>query len=106
MQPSVVRPIVDSLNRRYGSTDDQLAIRLLKVAEEAGEAAQAFIGCTGQNPRKGFSHSRDDVALELCDVILTAMVALHGVADSPDELLARRIRAAIKLHAGSPCVTC
>jgi NTP pyrophosphatase (non-canonical NTP hydrolase) len=99
VRPSILRPVVDNLNRIYGSSDEQYAIRLLKLAEEAGEAAQAFIGCTGQNPRKGFSHTRDDVASELCDVIITAAVALHGFTEAPDELLAHRIRAAIELHA-------
>lgn len=58
-------------------------MRLLKVTEEAGEAAQAYIGFTGQNPRKGITHDRGDVADELCDVIVTAMVALHSFTEMP-----------------------
>lgn len=33
----------------------------------------------GQNPRKGITHTWDDVQAELCDVILTAMVALATI---------------------------
>jgi NTP pyrophosphatase (non-canonical NTP hydrolase) len=54
-------------------------LQILKITEEAGEVAEALIGVTGQNPRKGFSHSWGDVERELCDVVITAMVALTRV---------------------------
>lgn len=57
-------------------------IRLMKLSEEVGEVSQAVIGVTGQNPRKGITHTWDDVNAELCDVILTAMVALRTL--TPD----------------------
>jgi phosphoribosyl-ATP pyrophosphohydrolase len=58
-------------------------LQVLKIGEEFGEAAQAVIGATGTNPRKGMSHTWDDVTAEICDVIVTSMVALHrlGVPD-------------------------
>jgi NTP pyrophosphatase (non-canonical NTP hydrolase) len=56
--------------------EQERLLRFLKLSEETGEVAQAVIGATGQNPRKGHSHTWDDVQSELCDVILTAMVAL------------------------------
>jgi len=46
----------------------------LKLQEEAGELAEAVLGTLGQNPRKGFSHTHDDVMKEIIDVILTATV--------------------------------
>ena len=51
-------------------------LRIMKLTEEAGEVTQAVIGAMGQNPRKGVTHSWDDVQAELCDVIFTAMAAL------------------------------
>jgi NTP pyrophosphatase (non-canonical NTP hydrolase) len=61
-------------------------LRIMKLTEETGEVTQAVIGAMGQNPRKGVTHTWDDVQAELCDVIVTAMVALttltpdaHGV---------------------------
>jgi NTP pyrophosphatase (non-canonical NTP hydrolase) len=51
-------------------------LRIMKLTEETGEVTQAVIGALGQNPRKGVTHTWDDVQAELCDVILTAMVAL------------------------------
>ena len=50
-------------------------------AEEFGEAVQAHIGVTGQNPRKGVHGSRDDVLKELADVIVTAGIAMIAVAE-------------------------
>jgi hypothetical protein len=49
---------------------------MMKLTEEAGEVTQAVIGTLGQNPRKGVTHTWEDVQAELCDVIVTAMVAL------------------------------
>ncbi|WP_129309447.1 MazG-like family protein [Streptomyces sp. L2] len=52
-------------------------LRILKLSEEVGEVAEAVIGATGQNPRKGVTHTWDDVQSELCDVAITALVALR-----------------------------
>ncbi|KDN81272.1 MazG-like family protein [Kitasatospora cheerisanensis] len=61
----------------------QRVLQCLKIGEEAGEVAEAVIGAMGQNPRKGYSHTWDDVAGELCDVVITAMVALVRVHPDP-----------------------
>lgn len=53
--------------------------RLAKVSEESGEVIAAYIGVTGQNPRKGFSDTMDHVAEELLDVALTALCAYAHV---------------------------
>lgn len=49
--------------------------RIGKVAEECGEVIAAYIGATGQNPRKGYTHTIADVETELLDVALTALAA-------------------------------
>lgn len=67
-------------------------LRLMKLSEEVGEVTQAVIGATGQNPRKGTTHTWDDVTTELCDVILTAMVALATITPDARERFARRLR--------------
>lgn len=51
--------------------------RVSKIGEEMGEAIQALIGYTGQNPRKGFTHSRGQVLDELADVAYTAIAAIQ-----------------------------
>jgi NTP pyrophosphatase (non-canonical NTP hydrolase) len=51
-------------------------LRIMKLTEETGEVTQAVTGTLGQNPRKGVTHTWEDVQAELCDVIVTAMVAL------------------------------
>jgi rubrerythrin len=67
---------LDAANPR---TDHEIACRVMKLAEETGEAVSAYIGMTGQNPRKGTCATLDDLSAELCDVIVTAMVALATV---------------------------
>jgi NTP pyrophosphatase (non-canonical NTP hydrolase) len=68
-------------------------LQILKITEEAGEVAEALIGVTGQNPRKGFSHTWRDVENELCDVIITAMVALTRVNPDARELFTAHLAA-------------
>lgn len=50
--------------------------RVAKASEEVGEAIDALIGVTGQNPRKGIYGSHTDLFAELADVALSAMYAL------------------------------
>jgi NTP pyrophosphatase (non-canonical NTP hydrolase) len=70
---------------------ETLLLRMLKLSEEVGEAAQAVIGATGQNPRKGVTHTWDDVQAELCDVILTAMVALRTLTPDAREVFTHHL---------------
>jgi NTP pyrophosphatase (non-canonical NTP hydrolase) len=60
-------------------------VRLLKLTEEVGEVAEAFIGMTGMNSRKGVCRTRDDVLDELTDVIITAAVAMAAIAGTADD---------------------
>ncbi|WP_370093526.1 MazG-like family protein [Streptacidiphilus sp. MAP12-20] len=68
-----------------------LILQILKISEEAGEVAEAVIGAMGQNPRKGFSHSWEDVQNELCDVIITSMVALTRLNPDAGTVFARHL---------------
>lgn len=63
--------------------------RVAKVTEEAGEAIDALIGFTGQNPRKGHYGSRDDLLDELADVALTGLYAIQHF--TRDERLTLRV---------------
>jgi NTP pyrophosphatase (non-canonical NTP hydrolase) len=45
--------------------------------QAVGRAIAALIGATGQNPRKGVTHTLDDVRKELLDVALTALCAVE-----------------------------
>lgn len=58
--------------------------RLAKVSEECGEVIQAYIGVTGQNPRKGVHASIDDVKKELLDVAVTALAAYEHLEGNKD----------------------
>ena len=54
-------------------------IQLLKLTEEVGEAAEAFIGMHGLNARKGVCRSRDDVLDDLADVLITTAVVMSSI---------------------------
>jgi NTP pyrophosphatase (non-canonical NTP hydrolase) len=73
-------------------TREEYGLRILKLCEEAGEVAQAWIGYTGQNPRKGVTHTKNDVCQELADVVITAMVALESLSQSSMTVLHDRLR--------------
>ena len=65
--------------------------RVTKVGEEAGEVIAALVGATGQNPRKGKTHSLADVERELLDTAMTALAAvahLHAHDTEPPDVLA------------------
>ncbi len=86
-----VRRFSAHLDEVNGTSEHELALRLLKLSEEVGEVTEAYIGMVGQNPRKGVTHTREDVAEELCDVMITAMVALCSFADDPERALRSKI---------------
>lgn len=75
------------LDRANGRDDHELTCRILKVAEESGEAAKAWIGCQGQNPRKGVVGDRAAVAAELADVAMAALVAVASLGVDPREVM-------------------
>ncbi|MGW4228850.1 MazG-like family protein [Streptomyces sp. NPDC004980] len=83
----------DWLDSATGVPPEQdLLLRMLKLSEEVGEVAQAVIGATGQNPRKGVTHSWQDVEAELCDVVVTAMVALRTLTPDAGATFDRHLR--------------
>ncbi|GHG87667.1 hypothetical protein GCM10018780_05390 [Streptomyces lanatus] len=71
--------------------EQRILLQLLKIQEEAGEVAEAVIGATGQNPRKGYSHTWEDVESEICDVIVTGMVALRRMNPEAPDVFARHM---------------
>ncbi|MEY9947461.1 MazG-like family protein [Kitasatospora sp. GAS1066B] len=87
-----VRQLVAWLDRANGTGPHETAMRLMKLTEEAGEVVGAYIGLQGQNPRKGVTHTEQQVADELCDVIVSAMVALHRFSPDPERQLSTTIR--------------
>lgn len=74
------------------SPDAARLLRLMKINEEAGEVAEAVQGAMGSNPRKGHSHTWDDVQAELCDVIFTSMVALATISPDARKVFEERLR--------------
>lgn len=90
-QWAAIQRLVAWLDQENGRDDREISLRILKLTEEAGEVAQAWIGVQGQNPRKGVTHTMPDVQDELCDVIVTAAVALASIVDNPDYVLDQKL---------------
>lgn len=73
---------------------------VLKTMEEMGEVADAMIGISGANPRKGTYATADDLSAELLDVALTAMLTWTklGSRTDPAEALQEHARERAKRH--------
>lgn len=90
-------------NRPLDGRED-LLLRMLKLSEEVGEVAQAVIGVTGQNPRKGVTHSWEDVQGELCDVVITALVALRTLTPDTRQVFTRHLARIMERSLGPSAV--
>lgn len=69
--------------------------RITKVGEESGEVQDALRGYLGENPRKGVTHTLDEVIDELLDcagAALGAVEHLTGNDGSSVQRLADRLR--------------
>lgn len=72
--------LVDWIDRNTSLPPDTgRLLRVLKLSEEVGETSQALAGVLGTNLRGEVTHTWRDVENELCDVILTALVALATI---------------------------
>ncbi|CAM5308568.1 methyltransferase domain-containing protein [Streptomyces abikoensis] len=97
----LVRRLTDRLDGHSTLPAEQRRVlQILKISEEAGEAAEAVIGAMGQNPRKGFSHTWDDVQAEVCDVVITAMVALNRLTPDAANIFARHLAGIVERDLG------
>lgn len=70
---------------RHG--DINLERQVIKLQEEVGEVAAALIGALGANPRKGFTHTTRDIAMEFADVVITAILGIVLCRKDPNETL-------------------
>jgi NTP pyrophosphatase (non-canonical NTP hydrolase) len=86
----VVRRATAWLDAHNGRAREEVTHRILKLVEEVGEVAQARIGQLGQNPRKGVTHSQGDLAAELADVVMTALVVLQSLDLDPATVLTQK----------------
>jgi hypothetical protein len=74
-------------------------LRSIKIFEEGGEMVAAIIGMTGQNPRKGVTHTFDDVIDEALDTALTALAFVESATGNVGESLPRLFAKVEKVHA-------
>lgn len=87
---------VDSSKGYLGiDSEAHLWRRVAKVGAEAGEVFDAMSGYTGENPRKGQTHSINDVIEELLDTAVAALGAVEHITGNKGEsvlLLAGKIK--------------
>ncbi|GGX52707.1 MazG-like family protein [Streptomyces minutiscleroticus] len=93
-----LRSWLDEHNAR--TPEETLLLRVLKLSEEIGETAQAVIGAVGQNPRKGVSHTWEDVQSELCDVVITALVGLRTLTPDAREVFTAHLDRVVERSLG------
>ena len=80
------------LDAANGRGPHETAVRVMKIAEETGEAVAAYIGTTGTNPRKGVTATDDELAGELCNVVLAALIALATITGGTPQAESRLTR--------------
>jgi NTP pyrophosphatase (non-canonical NTP hydrolase) len=51
--------------------------QLTHLTSELGEAAGEFMKCYAMNPRKPYEDRHEEFKMELCDVIISAMILLQ-----------------------------
>lgn len=73
--PSLVRDSEETIGWR----------RIAKLSEEVGEVIEAWLGYLGENPRKGRTHTKDDVLMELLEVAGCALAAYEHVSGHNNE---------------------
>lgn len=84
------------LDEHHPAFGDRLQWRIMKICQELGEVHEALGLAAGQNPRKNDgvpTLDLTDTVVELCDVVLSACVALQSIPGVvPAEVLAERMR--------------
>jgi hypothetical protein len=70
-----------------GTPNRVAALRSVDLGATCGRLAQAVIGETGQNPRKGRTHTVDDVIDALAEVVIAAVMLLPALGVDPEETI-------------------
>ena len=87
-----LKVIYEAVASHQPDGDKGAMARIIKIGEELGEVSDAFLGCRGFNKRKGVTNPENKVADELCDVAVTALVALRDWSDNPDAVFAEAVQ--------------
>lgn len=77
MNISVISQWIDDSYPPYLEEETWIRRRCGKVAAEAGEVIDALDGYFGENPRKGVTHTMDDLIEELLDTAVAALGAVE-----------------------------
>lgn len=74
----------------YANIDPEahLSRRVTKTGQEFGEALEAMYGSLGENPRKGVTHTQEDLIYELLDTANAALGAVEYITGNQATALA------------------
>jgi len=85
-------------NRKRSPLENLMLRTSVKMHEERGEVNAALIGMSGQNPRKGVTHSIDDVESELLDWAIVALGGVEHIHGNDGSSMARLAAKLVKIH--------
>lgn len=99
---ATIRRLVTWLDEQAAADGDTARLlRVMKVHEETGEVAEALANITDPQAAHDDPGTWDDVKTELCDVIVTGMVALASLTPDADPVLETGAHA-LTAHAPAP----
>lgn len=84
----------EALHAGPGEPSAQDEARVADITASTGRVISALISCTGQNPRKGVCGTMDEMTGELADVVCTGLFALQHFTKDP-KLTADIVEAAL-----------
>lgn len=85
------QPFAEALAWPIGLSEEPISKLLLKVGQAYGEACQGLIGVTAYNPRKGASHTMEDLTARLCAVIRSSVIVLDEIELEPKTTFAANL---------------
>lgn len=91
LDPQLLARLRDAYGVKVTDDPVELQLRVMKIGEEFGEAIEALIGMQGWNPRKGVTHTLEDLKDELADVLIVAWMALASVSLNPNRVTDERL---------------
>ncbi|MFD8749740.1 MazG-like family protein [Kitasatospora sp. NPDC059577] len=90
---TILKSLAEKLDSLLDHPPEQtMLLQALKLGEECGEVAEAVIGVLGMNPRKGRSHTLEQVHAEACDAAVTALILIARTGGDPEAVFARHLR--------------
>ena len=83
--------LVEHLAQHFHTRDLRLDSALQWLTAELGEAMEVRLLMQGLNPRKGFQGDMEDLAAELADVVIMALIAMRMTGCDVQDTLSKHV---------------